>query len=292
MCHYETLGVSRTASAEEIKQAYKRLVLQSHPDKSRTAAGSCSDIYVLNEAYRVLKDNDARVMYDAEMAFASVNFDTQASTHMLIGLLGQLFEQTMHVFADVLRERKRASAKPTVVPRDITLYVPISIEDLFHMRVKKVVIKRLTVDEGEKNTALFISLVNYEPRHVFQGQGDYGGDAIVILDILEHPVYSIGDKYDLHVLVKVDLWTYYYVGTTQIDHLDGKCITLDIPRAGDAYYAVKSLEGRGIPHYDVENDVVLAGDLYVRFQLALPRLGTETLSCDRFRKVLSLFKES
>jgi molecular chaperone DnaJ len=61
--HYETLGVARTASSAEIRDAYRRLARQHHPD---SAAGRDAEaMTAINEAYRVLGDPARRATYDA-----------------------------------------------------------------------------------------------------------------------------------------------------------------------------------------------------------------------------------
>ena len=62
--YYEILGVSRTASAEEIKKVYRKLARQFHPDVNK-ASGAEARFKEINEAYEVLSDNDKRKRYDA-----------------------------------------------------------------------------------------------------------------------------------------------------------------------------------------------------------------------------------
>ncbi|MGV9001492.1 MAG: molecular chaperone DnaJ [Candidatus Saccharimonadaceae bacterium] len=59
--YYEVLGVSKTASADELKKAYRRLAVQHHPDKE---GGSEDKFKELNEAYDILKDAQKRQRYD------------------------------------------------------------------------------------------------------------------------------------------------------------------------------------------------------------------------------------
>src|SRR5579864_1594879 len=58
--YYEVLGVGKTASADEIKKAYRRLAVQHHPDRG----GSEAEFREVNEAYEVLKDESKRKRYD------------------------------------------------------------------------------------------------------------------------------------------------------------------------------------------------------------------------------------
>lgn len=61
--YYETLGIAKNASPEEIKQAYRRLAMKHHPDKGG-ADGSEAKFKEINEAYQVLSDPQKKSMYD------------------------------------------------------------------------------------------------------------------------------------------------------------------------------------------------------------------------------------
>ncbi|MDE2029528.1 MAG: molecular chaperone DnaJ [Alphaproteobacteria bacterium] len=62
--YYEILGVARTASAEELKKAYRKLAMQHHPDRNHGNAEAEHKFKELNEAYDVLRDDDRRAAYD------------------------------------------------------------------------------------------------------------------------------------------------------------------------------------------------------------------------------------
>ncbi len=64
MTHYEQLGVSRTASGEEIKRAYRQLAIRWHPDKNPNHSLAEEKFKAINEAYRILSDPDLRASYD------------------------------------------------------------------------------------------------------------------------------------------------------------------------------------------------------------------------------------
>jgi molecular chaperone DnaJ len=61
---YEILGVSRSASADELKRAYRKLAMQYHPDRNPGDRNAEQKFKDLNEAYDVLKDDQKRAAYD------------------------------------------------------------------------------------------------------------------------------------------------------------------------------------------------------------------------------------
>jgi len=77
--HYDTLCISPGATEEEIRQAYKALLLAVHPDKQVSndmSENSCiTRISVIQEAYSVLKDPESRARYDREIRWKQVYQD-------------------------------------------------------------------------------------------------------------------------------------------------------------------------------------------------------------------------
>ncbi|HVJ53595.1 MAG TPA: molecular chaperone DnaJ [Aliidongia sp.] len=62
--YYETLGVARGASGDELKKAYRKLAMQYHPDRNPGDKAAEQKFKELNEAYDVLKDDQKRAAYD------------------------------------------------------------------------------------------------------------------------------------------------------------------------------------------------------------------------------------
>ncbi len=65
--YYEILGVKCSAPEKEIKKAYRREAFKWHPDKNSTAEAS-KKMKLINEAYLILMDDDARSRYDREFS--------------------------------------------------------------------------------------------------------------------------------------------------------------------------------------------------------------------------------
>src|SRR5881392_159432 len=61
---YETLGVSKSADAEELKRAYRKLAMQFHPDRNASDKTAEQKFKEISEAYDVLKDDQKRAAYD------------------------------------------------------------------------------------------------------------------------------------------------------------------------------------------------------------------------------------
>jgi molecular chaperone DnaJ len=102
--YYEVLGVSKTASPDEVKQAYRRLARQHHPDVAKENPKAAEEKFKeISEAYEVLADEEKRRRYDqlgfsgVETDFGPGGFSWQNFTHMgdLEDLLGAspLFRQ-------------------------------------------------------------------------------------------------------------------------------------------------------------------------------------------------------
>jgi molecular chaperone DnaJ len=108
--YYDVLGVAKTASEDEIKQAYRRLARQYHPDVAKENPKSAEEKFKqISEAYEVLADPEKRRRYDVqgfdavESDFGPGGFTWQNFTHQgdLEDLLGSspLFQQLFGSFA-------------------------------------------------------------------------------------------------------------------------------------------------------------------------------------------------
>jgi curved DNA-binding protein len=76
MDYYETLGVAKTATPDEIKKAYRKLAMKFHPDKNKGDKAAEEKFKGISEAYAVLSDPEKKQQYDT---YGSTNFHQRYS---------------------------------------------------------------------------------------------------------------------------------------------------------------------------------------------------------------------
>lgn len=119
MDYYNTLGVPRDASQDEIKKAFRKLAMTHHPDKG----GDPAEFQKLNEAYNTLSDTDKRFQYDNPTAQQHNPFGGQHAGFNMNGFdLGDLFG---HVFGQ--QHFQQRNTKPMYRTR-----VTVSLVDVYN----------------------------------------------------------------------------------------------------------------------------------------------------------------
>ncbi|MBX7083899.1 MAG: J domain-containing protein [Nannocystaceae bacterium] len=94
--HYAVLGIDPSASAEEVKKAFRRLTLEYHPDRHAGDATAEERYRQINAAYETLSDPAARARYDAQRRFGGLDlsrggFDGQSARDLLGNVFGDVF---------------------------------------------------------------------------------------------------------------------------------------------------------------------------------------------------------
>jgi molecular chaperone DnaJ len=147
--YYELLGVGRTASAEEIKTAYRRQAIKFHPDKNPGDKNAESQFKAINEAYEVLSDGQKRAAYDrfghegvngmpgggADGGFGSGFGGFEAGDIDLGDILGNIFGGREDVFGGGRR-------KDTYRGEDIAVEVTVNLNDAYAGTEKPITFRR------------------------------------------------------------------------------------------------------------------------------------------------------
>jgi molecular chaperone DnaJ len=98
-CYYEVLSVTKTASGDEIKRAYKKLALQYHPDRNPGDDAAVEKFKEAAEAYEVLSDSEKRSLYD-RFGHNGVK-GARGGAGPQYQDLGDIFEQFGDIFGDL-----------------------------------------------------------------------------------------------------------------------------------------------------------------------------------------------
>jgi len=134
--YYEVLGVIKSASAEEIKKAYRKLALKYHPDRNKGDKGAEAKFKEASEAYHVLSDKERRTNYDqfGHAAFEGAggrggfsNFDFSNAFSDIFG--SDIFDDFFEGFGGSGRRRQGRSSD--FRGTDLRYDLPISLEEAF-----------------------------------------------------------------------------------------------------------------------------------------------------------------
>ena len=147
--YYEVLGVSKGASPDEIKRAYRELAKQYHPDmnpENKKAAGE--KFKEVSEAYEVLVDPKKKQLYDqyghagVSQTFRGGGFSWDDFHHFddLQDILGNLFGGS--VFEDLFGMSRRSTRQRARCGGDIHVILKVSLEDIVTRAKKKFRINR------------------------------------------------------------------------------------------------------------------------------------------------------
>ena len=110
--HYQVLGVLPTASAEVIKQAYRRLANQLHPDKHGGDPRHEEQFKAVASAYRILSDPGRRAQYDFQLQQATQNAELQRRARAEAAAAGpSVYKMPMPAPAPPLRTRPPAGSR-------------------------------------------------------------------------------------------------------------------------------------------------------------------------------------
>lgn len=277
---YVILGVSRTASADEIKKAYRKLAMQYHPDKNPGDKKAEEKFKELSTAYETLSDPQKRKNYDQ---FGTTT-DFQGYGGFGAGAGG--FEgfrgaggfqggpdQFQDIFGDVFGDffSGKARSRRPLRGADLRYTLTITLEEAASGCEKLISFIR---QKGVSNETAKLSVnvpagVRENQKLKLSNEGDIPsgggqpGDLYVIIQVAPHPFFT---REENDVVMEVPItFTDALLGTSiEIPTLTGKSV-LKIP-AGTASGQTFRLKAKGFPRLGSFG----AGDMLVKVQLVTP----------------------
>lgn len=302
--YYEVLGVSRTATKEEIQRAYRKLARKYHPDVNKES-GAEDRFKEISEAYEVLKDPEKREKYDQlgenwksgqdfrpppgwETQFDFGGGPGQRGFRWTTGEGGDFsdFFETLFGGGPFRQARggARGAARGPVWQQegaDQEAVLRISLEDAYQGGTKTVSLQaQTTTPEGLIST----QQKNYEvkiPQGILPGQkirltgqggagvgGGRSGDLYLKVEIDPHPLYRIEGGRDLYMDLPVTPWEAALGAEIQVSTLAGS-VSLKVPPGTHSGQKLR-LRGRGMP-----SSKGSPGDLYVVIQIMIPKKLSE-----------------
>jgi DnaJ-class molecular chaperone len=301
--YYTTLGVAKTASEKEIKQAFRKLARKFHPDVNPGDKSAEAKFKEINEAYEVLGDADKRRKYDElganwrmyEQAqqqgqpWAGAPGGYAAGTGGASGYRTMTPEEMQDLFgnedpfSDFFRTffgggggggRQRAGRTPrNQKGRDIEHEVDLTLEEAFHGATRRMAIK-----EGGHARSVDVRIpagVKDGSRVRAAGEGESGsnggaaGDLYLRVRIRPHSVFERKGN-DLHSRVAVPITTAVLGGEAQVPTINGS-VRLKIPETTQNGQVFR-LKGHGMPTVGKTGE---RGDLYATVDVQLPRALTK-----------------
>lgn len=292
---YAALGLTKTATAEDIKKAHRKLVKSSHPDLNPDDAGAEARFKAISAAYDLLKDPATRARFDAgeidasgaekpERRYYRDFADAPGNAYQRgRGFEGQASEgggDPADLFAEMLRQQGRRGRHGFSSFGEESF--PMPGQDL-HFRLE---VSFLDAVQGAKTKITLPDSGDVEvhiPKLVADGQtlrlrgkgmpgpgGGPPGDALITITIRPHAIFRReGD--DIHVTLPITLDEAVLGAKVQVPTIDGP-VAVTIPK-GASSGRVLRLRGRGVTPGGAK-----AGDQLVELRIVLPPSVDDALS--------------
>jgi DnaJ-class molecular chaperone len=266
---YEVLGLPPKSSIEEVRKAYKRLVLIHHPDKP---TGDRGKFEILTRAYNILSDEGTKLIYDASL-------DTTTNTNTYI-CVNKLFDLMQKMFTNIKREESNNYNRKKV--DTIKVNIKLTLDEVYRGDIKKVIVRVRRGDTWVKEV-FYVNLLEHKKIYKFENRGDevYGekGDVEIHVKVLEHPFVKIDNvlcEYDLYMEESMSLYELYYGFERELSYMNKEKLNIRIKPG--ANYRLDSLnysythvvEGYGLPYINIKDNEIYYGNLYIYFKLKLP----------------------
>ncbi len=279
--YYSVLGVARSASAEEIKKAFRKAARKYHPDinQEKDAEVRFKDV---NEAYEVLKDPERRAAYDRLGNASPDGAQGQGryqpppdwdQRHSFSGAGPDGNEHFSDFFETLFRrgaggEGSRRHAPPT----DSHGRIEITIEESYNGAERTLSLREPVMDPNGTISMKDRNILVHVPKGVVQGQsirlsgqGGSGGDLFLEITFAAHPVFHLAGK-DLYVDLPITPWEAALGGKVVVPTPSGR-VDLSIPSNARTGQKLR-LNGKGLPGKP-------AGNIYATLKIVNPKVETD-----------------
>jgi DnaJ-class molecular chaperone len=249
--HYSTLGLSKTATPDEIKRAYRKLASQHHPDKS---GGDTAMFQKIEEAYRILSDPQQRQQYDNPQPQWAGGGGHPGSFSFNFG--GNPFDDIINQFHR--QQQRRQNSYATTI--NITLEQIAKNETI-----------ALTLDSSTGPIPIQVQI----PKAVEDGQqvrydsGIPNSILVVTFRILAHSKFERRDL-DLHMKYEISVWDLILGTTITVQDIYGTELSIDVAPNTKPNTTLR-LVNRGLDRLDRK------GSQFVLLSPVIPAIISDTL---------------
>jgi curved DNA-binding protein len=271
--YYKILEVDKTASADNIKKAYRKLARKHHPDLNPKDKEAKNKFQQINEANEVLGNVEKRKKYDqfGEEWQHAEQFDkhkqqqqSQQSQYQNAQPFGGDGESDFSSFFEYMFGSAQKGSQTKFKGQDYEAELKLNLLDAMKTHKETINVNgkniRITIPAGIENNQK-IKLIGYGATG---SNGGPSGDLYITFNIAPHTDYK-RLKNDLYATVNLDFYTALLGGETTIDTLTGKVKLKVNPETQQG--TKLRLKGKGFPIYKKENEY---GDLYITYQIVLP----------------------
>ena len=262
--YYKVLGVTKSATKEEIKKAYRKLAQKYHPDANEGDAAAETRFKEISEAHAILSNDEKRAEYDQIRSFMEGGGERfygfrpgggQGSVRVNIGdLFGDVGGSAGSPFEDLFGFGPRRPARG----QDLETSVRLSFDEAISGTTRSINGANVRIPPGVKDGQR-IKVAGKGGR----ADGAQPGDLYVVVAVEPHHLFTQGSNGDLHLKLPIS-FTEAALGTkVSVPTLDGQ-VTLKIP-AGTQNGKTLRVRGRGAPRAGGGT-----GDLLVTVQVQVP----------------------
>ncbi|MBI5539472.1 MAG: J domain-containing protein [Bacteroidia bacterium] len=274
--YYKVLGVTKTSTPKDIKNAYRKLARKYHPDLNPNDKKAKANFQQVNEANEVLSDPKKREKYDQygnDWQHADEFENTKRSQKQYANTSGQRNQghQSGADFSDFFESMFGGSSggmgrgrQAKYKGEDYNAELHIDFIDTYRTHKQTLTVNqekiRITIPAGIENKQT-IKITGHGSNGV---NGGPNGDLFITFLIVNNTKFKRIEN-NLHASEDLDLFTAVLGGEITIDTLDGK-VKLNVKPETQNGSIIK-LKGKGFPVYKNEGQF---GDLYLTYNIKIP----------------------